>query len=344
MAKLGAYLKHPVVKVLLVLPFSVLLLYLAFREVELDSFLASFRGANVGWITIAVLISTASFFVRAVRWQQLMNVERRTVSFFDALYGLLFGYFVNLLVPRAGEVGRCTLVAKRTQLPLATTLGTVVTERLIDLISTLIVTLLAVIVSFDRFGSFLWKTVLAPFFASFSSTKVFVLLGLFVGVFLVFLLLFYLLRSGRFGNRLRSWWNEKKAALWAGMQSIVKLKSKWLFVVYTLLLWGCYWLMAYTISLALPATAQLGGAASLAILVVGTFGMIIPAQGGIGSFHLAVVLWLAVEGVARPDALAYATLSHEGQILLYVVFLALCYLFTFVRKRTKSNTDGQGKK
>lgn len=102
--------------------------------------------------------------------------------------------------------------------------------------------------------------------------------------------------------------------------------------------------MAYTISLALPATAQLGGAASLAILVVGTFGMIIPAQGGIGSFHLAVVLWLAVEGVARPDALAYATLSHEGQILLYVVFLALCYLFTFVRKRTKSNTDGQGKK
>jgi len=144
MAKLGAYLKHPVVKVLLVLPFSVLLLYLAFREVELDSFLASFRGANVGWITIAVLISTASFFVRAVRWQQLMNVERRTVSFFDALYGLLFGYFVNLLVPRAGEVGRCTLVAKRTQLPLATTLGTVVTERLIDLISTLIVTLLAV--------------------------------------------------------------------------------------------------------------------------------------------------------------------------------------------------------
>ena len=327
MAKLGAYLKHPAVKVLLVLPFSVLLLYLAFREVELDSFLASFRGANVGWITIAVLISTASFFVRAVRWQQLMNVERRTVSFFDALYGLLFGYFVNLLVPRAGEVGRCTLVAKRTQLP-----------------STLIVSLLAVIVSFDRFGSFLWKTVLAPFFASFSSTKAFVLLGLFVGVFLVFLLLFYLLRSGRFGNRLRSWWNEKKTALWAGMQSIVKLKSKWLFVVYTLLLWGCYWLMAYTISLALPATAQLGGAASLAILVVGTFGMIIPAQGGIGSFHLAVVLWLAVEGVARPDALAYATLSHEGQILLYVVFLALCYLFTFVWKRTKSNTDGQGKK
>ena len=117
MAKLGAYLKHPVVKVLLVLPFSVLLLYLAFREVELDSFLASFRGASVGWITIAVLISTASFFVRAVRWQQLMNVEHRTVTFFDALYGLLFGYFVNLLVPRAGEVGRCTLVAKRTQLP-----------------------------------------------------------------------------------------------------------------------------------------------------------------------------------------------------------------------------------
>ena len=203
---------------------------------------------------------------------------------------------------------------------------------------------MAVIVSFDRFGSFLWETVLAPFFASFSSTKVFVLLALFVGVFLAFLLFFYLLRSGRFGNRLRSWWNDKKAALWDGIQSIVKLKAKWLFVVYTLLLWGCYWLMAYTISLALPATAQLGGAASLAILVVGTFGMIIPAQGGIGSFHLAVVLWRAVEGVARPDALAYATLSHEGQILLYIVFLALCYLFTFVGKRTRGNTNGQGKK
>lgn len=343
MAKLGVYLKHPLVKILLVLPFSLLLLYLAFRDVEISSFLESFQNAHWGWIVIAVLISTASFFVRAVRWQQLMNAEQPTVPFFESLYGLLFGYFINLLVPRAGEVGRCTLVAKRTPLPLATVLGTVVTERLIDLISSVLVTLLAVMVSFDRFGAFLWNRVLAPFFVSLSPLQLFILFGLIIVLISAFLLFLYLLRRGSFGQRILLWWNEKKTGLWTGMQSVLKLRAKWLFVVYTLLLWSCYWLMAYTLSLALPATAHLGAAASLAIMVVGTFGMIIPAQGGIGSFHLAVVLWLAVEGVARPDALAYATLSHEGQVVLFIVLLALCYLLTFVVKRRKSNTNGESK-
>ncbi len=343
MAKLQTLLKQPLVKVLIVLPFSVVLLYLAFRDVEIESFLAAFHDVNWAWIVVAVLISTASFFVRAVRWQQLMNAECRSVSFFEAFYALLFGYFVNLLIPRAGEVGRCTLVANRTSLPLTTALGTVVTERLIDLLSSVVVTLLAVIVSFDRFGRFLWNRVLQPFFLTFSATRIYISAAIIIALILAIFLFLYLLRAGRFGQRILNWWNDKKKGLQTGMKSILKLRAKWLFLFYTFLLWGCYWLMAYTISFALPATAHLGAAASLAILVVGTFGMIIPAQGGMGSFHLAVVLWLAVEGVARPDALAYATLSHEGQVLLYIVLLALCYLLTFVVKQRKSNTHGQGK-
>ena len=332
-ASLASCWRKPTVKVLLLLPLSFLLLYLAFRDISLEGFLAAFHGARLDWIVVAICVSTVSFFVRAARWQQLMNVDQRRVPFFDALYGLLFGYFINLLIPRAGEVGRCTLVARRCPIPLETAIGTVVTERLIDLLSSVIVTLLAIGVSLDRFGGFLKSRIIAPFLEKQSLVGIIVLLGVGTGLLALVLLFWWLLRTGRLGEKRQAWWNRTREGLRQGLLSILHLHHKWGFLGYTFLLWGCYWLMAYTISLALPATAHLGLGAALAILVVGTFGMIVPAQGGLGSFHLAVMLWLSVEGVERTDALAYATLSHEGQVALYIVMLIICYVMTWRRRK-----------
>ncbi len=339
------YLRHPLVKILLVLPISGLLLYLAFRDVELGSFIASFREARVAWILLAIIISILSYGVRALRWQQLLNVENETtkVSVFEAVYGLLFGYFLNLLIPRAGEVGRCTLLANRIQYPLERAIGTVVTERIIDLICSALITLLAVVVSVDRFGGFLWQSILQPFLVSLSLGKILAIGGAALFILLLIFFAFYLLRTGRLGGALLSWWQGKKEGLVGGLRSVLLLRSKSLFVFYTLLLWICYWLMAYTILLALPATMHLDMKVALTVLVVGTFGMIIPAQGGIGSFHLVVVLWLGVEEIGRADALAYATLSHEGQVLLYMFLLALCYLATSVCRHKKHRVYDKGK-
>lgn len=328
-------MRKPVVKVLLLLPLSLLLLYFAFRDVAFEGFLSALGEAHVGWIIVAVLVSTASFFVRAARWQQLMNVGEHRVSFFTSLYGLLFGYFVNLLIPRAGEVGRCTLVAQRSPIALETTIGTVVTERVIDLLSTVLLTLLAIGVSLDRFGSFLQSRIITPFLEKQSMGGVIILFLGIVALFGLFWLVLWLLRTGRLGEKRLAWWNRTREGLWQGVLSIRHLHSKSLFLLYTLLLWGCYWLMAYTISFALPATAHLGGGAALAIVVVGTFGMIVPAQGGLGSYHLAVMLWLGVEGVGRVEGLAYATLSHEGQVVLYILMLALCYLIAWVSRHKR---------
>lgn len=333
--RLRALLGKPAVRVLLLLPVSLVLLYFAFRDVALEGFLAALGEAHLGWIIVAVLVSTASFFVRAARWQQLMNVAEYRVSFFSALYGLLFGYFFNLLIPRAGEVGRCTLVAQRSAISLEMAVGTVVTERVIDLLSTALLTLLAIGVSLDRFGAFLQSHIIAPFIEKQSIGGVIMLFVAFVVIFGAFLLVLWLLRTGRLGEKKRTWWNRTRKGLGEGVRSVLRLRNKGLFLFYTLLLWGCYWLMAYTISFALPATAHLGGGAALAIVVVGTFGMIVPAQGGLGSYHLAVMLWLGVEGVGRTEGLAYATLSHEGQVVLYILLLALCYLIAWGAKHKK---------
>lgn len=257
--RLRALLGKPAVRVLLLLPVSLVLLYFAFRDVALEGFLAALGEAHLGWIIVAVLVSTASFFVRAARWQQLMNVAEYRVSFFSALYGLLFGYFFNLLIPRAGEVGRCTLVSQRSAISLEMAVGTVVTERVIDLLSTALLTLLAIGLSIDRFGAFLQSRIIAPFIEKQNTGGVIILLAALSAIFVVFLLVLWLLHTGRLGEKKRTWWNRTRKGLSEGVRSVLRLRNKGLFLFYTLLLWGCYWLMAYTISFALPATAHLGG-------------------------------------------------------------------------------------
>ncbi len=333
MPRLSPLWRHPVLKVLLLLPVSVFLLYLAFRDVEWEAFLQSFRDAHWGWLSLAIALSVLSYALRSERWRLLLNAQQKSVTVFDAFYGVLFGYFVNLLIPRAGEVARCTLVAQRSAVETERAIGTVISERLVDLLSSVLVTLVAIAISFDRFGSFLWERVLVPFFAKLSYMHLLLLGVAIVALVGFFFLLYYVFRHTRWKERWRAWWQEKRVGFRVGLESLWRQPQKGLFLFYTLLLWLCYWFMAYTTARALLATQMLGLSAALAILVVGTFGMIIPAQGGLGSFHLAVVLWLGVESIARSESLAYAILSHEGQVLLYMGLLALCYMVSWVAKK-----------
>jgi len=115
------------------------------------------------------------------------------------------------------------------------------------------------------------------------------------------------------------------------------MQHRWQFLLHSLLLWTCYWLMSWLVLYAIPATAQLGAVDGLVIMVLGSFGVVAPTNGGLGAYHAITSIGMfAVFGVPENDGLLYATISHESQMLFMIILGLAAYvqLFLFTKKKT----------
>ena len=124
--------------------------------------------------------------------------------------------------------------------------------------------------------------------------------------------------------------------LWEGLVAAFKMKDKWLFLLYTLLVWLTYWLTSLTTIYAFPQVADLNGSDALFLMIVGGLGWVVPVQGGLGAYHFIVSLALAsVYGIAQTTGVVFATISHEAQALVMI----LCGIASFIsisqKKRKK---------
>lgn len=317
----------------LVFPLAALLLWLAFRRIDLDELWAEFQQANYAWVLVGMFVGLAGLAVRAVRWQLLLEASGGRITFLGTFYALMAGYFGNLLVPRAGEVVRCAEVARVEQTRFDVALGTVVAERLCDMLMGVLVAFLALAFSLQHFGGFVADRIIDPLVAQWSWQLAALLVVALVAFLLLCMGLYMAVRRNVFGKRIRVRLRRLWRGLLLGMLSIWTMDRKWEFLLLTLLLWLIYWLNTYVVTLALAASSHIGFMMALPLLAVATFGMIVPVQGGIGSFHLAVALWLQMEGLSRAEGLTYATLSHGPQLLLVLVLPVV--LFPFVRMRRK---------
>ena len=267
---------------MVLLPVSGGLFYLALRQVGWGYLLGSLREANYWLVGLALAVGLVSHIARAARWRELLLAAGLDASLYEVFYAVMFGYACNLLLPRAGEVARCARLAELKRFPLSETLGSVVSERLSDVVVFLLMTLMAVVVSFHYFGAFLWERIVAPFMARFQGSSLWLGLTLLVGAAALLTGLVWAIKRGIFGARLRQWCGRVARGLGRGMGTIIHLPRRGRFLLYTVLIWVCYWLMTYLVCLAYPATAALPISTSYLLLVVGTFGMMVP--GGLWRF------------------------------------------------------------
>lgn len=342
--------RRSVILGILALPVLVVLVYLAFRKVEPQELLSIVSQANWSLVAVAMLVGILSHLIRARRWQLLLNTLERPTTLFSAFYAVMVGYFFNLLLPRAGEAVRCVVVSRRSQVKLEKSLGTMVTERLADVFVMLLLTLITVLFSLTTFGAFLWDDVLQPFFGRKFGTHPLAVCGAIAALVGAVLLIYWMMHSRVLGLRLRAKVRRFFRGLAQGMDSLRRMEAKWEFLGWTVALWVAYGLMTYLVCLALPATEGLGLQVSLTLLVVGTFGMFVPVQGGIGSFHLVITLWLMALGLPRAEGLAYATLSHGCQTVLLIVVPAVLEIYRIIAKVRRNAKlqggiveDGEGK-
>ena len=308
-----------VIQYILISALAVLLLYVSFKGVKWNDFIEGIKSCDFYWILLSMAVGITGFIIRALRWRLLLKPLDGNISLKQTYNGVAIAYLTNFAVPRAGEIARCAVVTKRGGVTFEQALGTVVAERATDLICLAFFVLFTMLLKWGEFGGFINGQLLAPIGRKFSTGLIAVLAGAILLCALL-LLLAYLCR-----RRLMKFKLAQKIAgflrrIAEGVATIFRMKEKWLFILYTLLLWGTYWCTSYATICAFPAVGHLNAADALFLMIVGGLGWAVPVQGGLGAYHFIVSLaLLKVYAIPQSMGVVFATISHESQALVMIL-------------------------
>ncbi len=246
---------------------------------------------------------------------------------------VMIGYFANLAIPRIGEITRCGIVSKKIKTPLNAIIGTVIAERVFDMIVLMIILLFTILLQLDFLGDFLYRICIAPlserFSNNFNMIMFLILLTFVLCVVFYFLYRLFLpkLKKLNFYHKLI----ELTYGFITGIKSIRKVKDLKLFLLYTVFIWALYTLMVYIPFFALKGTTLLTFGDAITIMAIGSIGMVIPIPGGFGSYHFIVIAILTqVFQIAEDVSTSFAYLIHTSQTVMIIIVGALCYLILFI--------------
>ena len=304
-----------ILSVVLPIALGVFVLYWVYRDFDFarvgDVLL---HGMSWGWMLLSLFFGVMSHVFRGWRWKQTLaplGAYPRAGNCVDAIF---VSYATNLVLPRVGEVSRCGVLSRYDGVSFAKSLGTVVTERLLDAVCILLIT----------GGTFLLQMPVFVRFFSETGTKIPSLLHLltspwfYVSLFSVIgvgVLLYYLLRMLSFYEKVKG----VVRSVWEGVMSLRQVDHIGLFIFYTVAIWACYFLHFYLTFFCFGFTESLSLLAGLVMFVGGTFAVIVPTPNGAGPWHFAVITMMMLYGVSDADASMFALIVHGIQTLLVIL-------------------------
>jgi len=307
-----------VLTVVISLAFAGFFLWLALRGLDFKVIQKSLAKANYLWVLFAACFGIAAYWLRAIRWNLLLEPMGHTISNSNSLWSISFGYLMNLTIPRSGEVARATALYGVEKVPVDQSFGTIILERVVDLMCMLGFLGLTFIFKYDAILSFYHQSGIKV-----DPNKIIigiVILAAGIGLFFAFR---KKLAKVPVLDKIINFIN----GIFQGLTSIFRLKQKGKFILYTVGIWVSYYLAAYLVCFALPETSDFTIADGFFIIVVGTLGMIVPASGGIGAFNLAMkygfmALFIAMGRSAEwggEMGLTYSFISLPLQITIMLV-------------------------
>lgn len=325
-----------ILQVILPLAMAGLLFWWVYKDWDFNALVKAFSsGVHYEWFFVSLLLSILSMVLRGLRWHQLVEPVcpggRKSIT----ILSIFVGYAANMLLPRAGEVARCGILAKSDGLSFTKTLGTVITERVFDVICLLIITVLAVFLQVDVFRDFINRNPASMAKLQGMATSP-VLWGGFIGLILLFFLLRKRIQKMTFYAKL----HDLTLRLWEGMKSITTLKNPILFILYTIAIWGCYFMMFWIVKYFFTWDMPLGVLALLSGFVMGSYGVVAPVQGGIGAYHFMVIYTLVFFGISSSDAGIFALVAHGLQTIFTLVTGLIAYIWLlFIEKKASQGAD-----
>lgn len=304
-----------------------------YRDTDLNQIAKQFEIANYFWVLLSAVPLLISHYVRALRWKMLLMPAGYKPSNSALFASTLSAYFVNLLVPRLGEISRCGLLKRIEDVDIDKSVGTVFTERIFDLIALILITALGFIIEYDILAAFL-----KPLFADkFQDTGMLLVLLLSVGVvFSAAVGLLYKFRKQLQRIPLATRVIKVALGIWEGIASVRYMKNAGLFIAYSVIIWLGYYLMGYFLMLSIPLTAEMGAIVAMTVFILGSYGMVAPVQGGIGPYHFMVSGGLMLYGLNQETANVAAAFLHTIPTLFSLISGGIGFAAGFMMSRSRA--------
>lgn len=286
---------------------AVLFIGLTLRQTDFPVLKAAAAQADYKWFLFSMILSVYSYWLRAIRWKLLLEPMGYKISAKSGFWAISFSYFLNLTIPRSGEIARATSLYKMEKVPIDKSLGMIILERVIDLLFLGLFFLLALIFKAEALFSFL----------SFSDSGFMGKIGILVSVAALFGILFFFIRKYLRVLKVYRKIEQFLRGIWEGVKSILHLREKFKFILYSFGIWFCYFLMTYLVIFAFPETSVLGLGDGFFLIVASAFGMILPAVGGLAYPYVVSLAFAAIYISNGQEAEAGKTVGNYFGLMLY---------------------------
>ena len=308
---------------------GLLLLFYAFKNIQLDNFLSKLDQTRYGWVIGSIMLSLLAYVARASRWQLLLRAADQKVSTFRLTLAVYVGYLANLAFPRLGEVIRCAVLKKTNQIPVSISIGTVVIERIIDSLVLLFFLIITLLFEFNLIITYLEDI--------FSTFRIALNGIIYTSLTLLTIFTIIVLMVLRVHTPLSQRIKKIASEILKGMLTVTSIRRKYVFLVATVVMWLIYFLMSYMMFFALEETSNLSLKVGFMLLVSGGIALALPVQGGIGTYHVMIAMMLGLYGVENTTGLFLATLLHSSQVLSVVIFGGISLVITLGIEKKNHN-------
>jgi uncharacterized membrane protein YbhN (UPF0104 family) len=299
------------------------LFWLAMQGVEdPEALKRDMRSAQWWGIAASFVMGYLAIVSRGLRWNLLLAPMGHHPSPVRSVHAVAFSYFANAFVPRSGEVARCAALNQTDDIPVDQLLGTVITERVVDFLMLFGLVAFALVTNLDAFLALMQEAQLPAMPALIGAGVA----GL-AGCGALWWIAQQQERSGLLGKMAGF-----LQGIGTGIRSVLGMERRGLFLFHTFFIWVMYFLMSYVLFKAIPAVSAVGLTDAVLVMVAGGFGMVLPAPGGIGSYHWAVSLGFAAVGYSGDVGFAVANVVWLTQTAMIVLTGGLGYLMLFLHR------------
>ena len=307
-------------KIVLPLLLGVVLVWYSLSKISIEELLRYFKNADYFYISLGLFFGLLSHLSRAYRWKFMIEPLGYTLRLPNSIMAVFATYLVNYTIPRAGEITRATILTNYEGVPFEKGFGTIVAERIADMLVMLGIISITLLLEFDFIYQFFAKR--------FEPGKIIFAVVFFL-ILLAVLFIFIRRSQSKIAVKVRSF----VIGLLEGIMTIFKMKRKWSFIFHTLFIWAMYVLMFYVTSLSLEETSSLPFAAILIGFISASFS-IAATNGGIGSYPVAVYAAFSIFAIAKEPSIAFGWIMWSSQTFMIIILggISLIYLPIYNRK------------
>ncbi|MFO8236514.1 MAG: lysylphosphatidylglycerol synthase transmembrane domain-containing protein [Bacteroidales bacterium] len=308
-------------------------LYFTLRDKPLDLIFENILESKWIFVVLNGCFLALTFFLRALRWRILVqNLGYELIKRRNIVLAVTMGYFVNSFTPKLGEFIRCLYLRKTTSVPVVRSLGSVVSERIYDLLVLALGLLTVFILEFDRlyrlFNRFIENNVEE---LSLFGSQIFVYFLILVVVGLGV----YLMISRGLHVKIKKLLGE----FFEAIKNTLYLRKYTQFLILTILIWAALIAMNYVALKALPATEDSSWYFAVIVLFVGGIGWALPTPGGIGTTHYFIYQLFFIFNLDPHAGVSFGILSNGLTFIYSLIFGFVALLYFFLRQKKQKEIE-----